>query len=69
MIWIKSHFRDWHRVSETQALRFAAVLFNGMVCRNKLAKVHEHIRGITFTEDQLRDELIRIADERMREGA
>lgn len=57
MIEVKSHFTDWHTVTEKQALRYAAVLYGGMVCRNKVDKVHSHIRGISFTEEQMRNEL------------
>ena len=69
MIEIKTHFQDWHEVTEPVALKFAATLYEGMVCRNKLTKVHEHIRGTRFTEEQIRDEVNRIAVERMCEGA
>ena len=60
MIEIKSHFTDWHEVPEKQALRFAAYLYGHMTCRDKITKVHEHIRGGTFTEEQLKNEHISI---------
>ena len=56
MIEIRSHFTEWHEATQDEALRFAAVLYGGMTCKNKFEKLSNHIRGVQFTEEQVRDE-------------
>ena len=68
MIEIKTHFTDWHEVDRRTALRYAALLYNGMNCRGKIKKLHSHIRGVSFTDKELKDEIDRIAIERMCEA-
>lgn len=62
---IRSHFTDWHEVTESQALKFIATLYGGATCPDKLNKLMEHVRGIDLTEEQVIHEWNRIRNERM----
>lgn len=66
MIEIKTRYTDWHEVDRATALRYAATLYGGMLCRGKISKVHSYIRGVRFTEKEIKDEIDRIANSRMR---
>lgn len=68
MIELKTHFSDWHEVDRATALRYCALLYNGITGRGRLAKTNAHVRGIAFTGKELVDEYERISTERMREA-
>lgn len=60
MIRVKAPISGWHEVDEEAALRFAANRYDTMMCRNKLQQVNALLDGISFTEEELRNELNRI---------
>lgn len=68
MIELKTHFSDWREVDRATALRYCALLYNGITGRGRLAKTNAHVRGITFTGKELVNEYERISTERMREA-
>lgn len=68
MIELKTHYSDWHEVDRATALRYCALLYNGITGRGRLAKTNAHVRGITFTGKELVNEYERISIERMREA-
>lgn len=58
MIEIKPIFSDWKTVTEKQALDFARFIFKNIMTMLDKEKVEyinkEKIRGISFTEEELR---------------
>ena len=46
MIEIRSHFTEWHEATQDEALRFAAVLYGRMTCKNKFEKTQAFVEAL-----------------------
>lgn len=57
---VKAPISGWHEVDKESALRFAVSRYEHMMCKDKVERINTMVDGITFTEEELRNERNRI---------
>lgn len=61
MIEVKAPITGWHPVTREQALRWAAVKYEGMQCPNPIERINDKIRGVQFDADEIKDAIKGVA--------